>query len=533
MVERADQTTPYADIDRRPHSWDRRPRWVDYAITILLEAGITVGLLALQPIFPLGQFPAPYFLLNMVVAYALGEGPAIVAFAMGWALFTRYFVPHPGVLWPPAISIEGWTSQAAFLLGTSTVTIAAIQTRKWNRRVQRLADEATALNVSLREQMAEREQAVEALRESEERFRTLFDSLPVGAVLIDPNSLHFPLFNETAPRNLGYTREEFAEVGLLDIEILHDEALIRQNMARFVSGEKLEFETELRTKAGEPRDVLVRGQGLHAGEEPLALAIWMDITERKQAEQEIRALNAELEQRVMQRTAELEESNKELEAFSYSVSHDLRAPLRAVDGFSNALLKGYLDRLDERGQDYLRRVRAAAQRMAQLIDDVLGLSRAGRAEMHPQRVDLSAMVREILDDLRKSQPERKVEAQIEPDMAVTADPHLIRIALDNLLANAWKFTANRDLARIHVGSVEQDGERVYFVRDNGAGFDPRYADKLFSPFQRLHSEAEFPGTGIGLALVQRIIRRHGARIWAEGAVDEGAAFYFTLPEVET
>jgi light-regulated signal transduction histidine kinase (bacteriophytochrome) len=187
-----------------------------------------------------------------------------------------------------------------------------------------------------------------------------------------------------------------------------------------------------------------------------------------------------------------------------------------VDGFSNALLSNYLDRLDPKGQDYLQRVRAAAQRMAQLIDDILGLSRAGRVEMHLQRVDLGAIAAEILDSLRKSHPRRQAEVAIEPDMTVTADPPLLRIALDNLLGNAWKFTSHRDPASIQVGSVEQNGERVYFVRDNGAGFDSRYADKLFSPFQRLHTEAEFPGTGIGLALVQRIIRRHGGRIWAEG-----------------
>lgn len=533
MVNRTDQAPTYADNNSRPSFRWRRPRWVDYAIVIALQLGLALLLEALRPLLPLSDYPIAFVLITMLAAYIFGVGPAIVAGVVGFVLYVYFAVSPTHVLWPIAVGRENWAKVGAFLLGEVVVIIAMVQAKESQRRIQRLADEAISLNASLREQMLEREEAQEALGESEERFRTLFDALPVGAVLIDPNTLHFPLFNESAARNLGYTREEFAEVGLLDIEVLHDEALIRENMARFVTGERLEFETRHRTKTGGTRNILVRGQGLHAGEEPLALAILMDITDRKQAEDEVRRLNAELEQRVIQRTAELEESNKELEAFSYSVSHDLRAPLRAVDGFSSALLKGYPDRLDERGQDYLRRVRAAAQRMAQLIDDILGLSRAGRAEMHPQRVDISATVREILDDLRKSQPERKVQAQVDPDMAVTADPHLIRIALDNLLGNAWKFTAKCDLARIQVGSVEQDGERVYFVRDNGAGFDPRYADKLFSPFQRLHTEAEFPGTGIGLALVQRIIRRHGGRIWAEGAVDEGATFYFTLPEAET
>jgi light-regulated signal transduction histidine kinase (bacteriophytochrome) len=263
-----------------------------------------------------------------------------------------------------------------------------------------------------------------------------------------------------------------------------------------------------------------------------------DISEKREAEENIAKLNAELEDRVVQRTSQLVNANrelqnayKEIEAFSYSVSHDLRAPLRAIDGFSNAVLKLYQNSLDARGQDYLNRIRTAAQRMAQLIDDILGLSRAGRAEMRMQRVDVSAMALDIIGDLRKSQPEREVEVIVEPGLTIDADAHLMSIALGNLLGNAWKFTGNRPVARIEFGSFEQNGERIYFVRDNGAGFNPEYADKLFSAFQRLHSESEFPGTGIGLALVQRILRRHGGRVWAESAVDQGATFYFTMAEV--
>jgi PAS domain S-box-containing protein len=297
----------------------------------------------------------------------------------------------------------------------------------------------------------------------------------------------------------------------------------------------------IRQDTSEVRVVRARGQYAQdsTGMVVRVYGFAQDITEQKQAEEEIRKLNAELEQRVAQRTAELEitnnelkAANKELEAFSYSVSHDLRAPLRAIDGFSSALLRNYLDSLDDRGQDYLQRVRAAAQRMGQLIDDILGLSRATRVEMHKQKVDLSAMAMEILNELRRSQPDRKVQINIEQGLVVDADAHLMRVALDNLLGNAWKFTSKRDTAVIEMGTFEQNGRRVYFIKDNGAGFNPAYADKLFSPFQRLHTESDFPGTGIGLALVHRILRRHGGNIWAESNEGQGAAFYFALGEAD-
>lgn len=248
------------------------------------------------------------------------------------------------------------------------------------------------------------------------------------------------------------------------------------------------------------------------------------------AEEEVRALNVGLEERVVERTTQLGAVNQELEAFAYSVSHDLRAPLRAIDGFSLALLEDCADRLDVNGKKYLAHVREAAQQMGALIDDLLNLSRVTRAELHSETVDLSGMARSVVARLRESQPERQVEVSVQDELMVQADPRLLDIALTNLLGNAWKFTGNRAVARIELGVEAAEHPPVYFVRDNGAGFDSKYVEKLFGVFQRLHSAREFEGTGIGLATVQRIVHRHGGRVWAEGEVDRGATFYFTLEE---
>ncbi|HLK56226.1 MAG TPA: CHASE3 domain-containing protein [Chthonomonadaceae bacterium] len=244
---------------------------------------------------------------------------------------------------------------------------------------------------------------------------------------------------------------------------------------------------------------------------------------------EIHQLNTELEQRVQARTAELEAANQELEAFSYSVSHDLRAPLRSIDGFSQALQEDYAGAVDNLGKEYLQRIRANTRTMGDLIDGLLQLSRLTRSEIRYEEVNLSEIAQSIAAELQRHSPERDTRFVIADGVLAVGDPRLLRNVLENLLGNAWKFTARRCEAEITFGTTEEDGHTVYFVRDNGAGFDMIYVNKLFGAFQRLHGVSEFEGTGIGLATVQRVIHRHGGRIWAEGAVNRGATFYFTLP----
>jgi len=378
-----------------------------------------------------------------------------------------------------------------------------------------------------------------ALAESEAKYRTLFETMAQGAVVQD-RSGRIISANPAAARILGLTLEQLLGRGSLDPRwrTVHEDGspfpgashpamiALRDNrpvhdvtMGVFHPGENA------------LRWILVSAiPRCHAGAaEPYEVFVtFTDITERKQAEAQTEDLNAMLEQKVRERTTQLEATIAELEAFAYSISHDLRAPLRGIDGFSQAMLEDYGDRLDASARDYLTRIRHGTQRMGQLIDDLLNLSRVTRAPLAPRRLDLSTMAQEILLRLQAEAPERKLHLKIQAGLKAMGDPGLLQLALENLLGNAWKYSSKTPQPRIEFGRTEQDGQPVFFVRDNGAGFDMAYADKLFGAFQRLHHPSEFEGTGIGLATVRRIIHRHGGRIWAEAAPGQGATFYFTL-----
>jgi PAS domain S-box-containing protein len=383
--------------------------------------------------------------------------------------------------------------------------------------------------VQTAQDITERKRAEDALRESEELLRLFLAHAPVSLAMFDRDMRY--LF--ASPRWMtdhGLSNRDIA--GLSYYELLPEiPERWKEFHRRGLAGEVLR----------EDADRFVRADGTETwgkweihpwrsahGDVGGIVVLTEDVTERKRAKDSLLELTLDLENRVKQRTSELEAANKELESFSYSVSHDLRGPLRTMNGFSKVLLENYASDLDEKGKHYVERIGAAADRMGQLIDALLQLSRLARAQFEVKTVNLSELAQRIVEDLRQAEPERKVEVHIQPGLETRGDPSLLFLVLQNLISNSWKFTARRELAHIEFGAEGQNEHRAFFIRDNGAGFNMQYADQLFGPFQRLHSQGDFPGTGIGLATVRRIILRHHGRIWAQAVEDQGATFYFQL-----
>ncbi|HBY06342.1 MAG TPA: hypothetical protein DEH22_00580 [Chloroflexi bacterium] len=367
------------------------------------------------------------------------------------------------------------------------------------------------------------------LRSSEEKFSKVFHASPMAILLQGARDRRYIDINESFTKITGYSREEALEKTNAELNLYPDQEKLHDFTEKFLTqGYIQNYEIPFRKKNGRIGHALGWGEQIELNGEIVYIGGTIDITERVQAEHQIQQLNEELEQRVKERTAELEEVNKELEAFSYSISHDLRAPLRGVSGFSAILFEDYGEQLDASGRGLLEKLIKAAREMSDKIDGVLLLSRLSRSEMQRQTINLSMVATDVLELLQAGDPKRSANYQVTPDLMAYGDPVLIRIVLENLLGNAWKYSSKNPQAQIEFGKQKQGSTTVFFIKDNGAGFDMAYADKLFGTFQRLHSAHEFEGHGIGLATVKRIIHRHNGDIWVQASPGQGATFYFTL-----
>jgi PAS domain S-box-containing protein len=396
----------------------------------------------------------------------------------------------------------------------------------YDREQQRLK----RLNADLERSMAERVEAEQSLRQNRELLSAVIEGTS-DAIYAKDTEGRYVIFNRGAAQITGKSAAQvLGNADSLLFTGAEAEAIRELESEILSTGETRNLEQELTNGRGE-KIVVQSTKGPLRGQNGAIIGVFgisRDVTENRRVEDEIRLLNEELDLRVTERTARLETAIKEQESFSYSVSHDLRAPLRHINSYSALLAEECAACLTPEALSYLERIRFASRSMGKLIDDLLELSRIGRSKLMKSRVDLGALAGAIFFRMREAEPERRVELVVAADLVAQGDPILLQQALENLLDNAWKYSRQRESARIEVGTVRLKGKEVFFVRDNGAGFDMAYRDKLFGAFQRLHG-AEFEGTGIGLATVKRIVERHGGEVWAEGAVDAGATIYFTIP----
>ncbi|MCJ7533372.1 MAG: PAS domain S-box protein, partial [Anaerolineales bacterium] len=380
-------------------------------------------------------------------------------------------------------------------------------------------DHQAVIQCNIRD-ITERKRTEQELNTSEVRYRRLFDTAQDGILILNAETGMILDVNPFLIKMLGFSHEQFLGKKIWELGIFKDIAANQANFAKLQQQEYIRYEDlPLETNDGRQIQVEFISNVYQVDHQTVIQCNIRDITERKRAGEALQ-----------QRTTQLEAVNKELEAFTYSVSHDLRAPLRGIDGWSLALLEDYGNQLDGQAKTYLEQVRSETQHMGNLIDDLLQLSHLTSTEMSIQRVDLSAIAGTLAASLKKSQPDRQVVFVIQPGLNANGDVQLLEIALTNLLDNAFKFTGKTPQARIQFGRTEMESQRTFFVRDNGAGFDMALAKNLFKAFQRMHKASDFPGTGIGLTTVQRIVDRHGGRVWAEACVNKGATFYFTLEE---